>query len=378
MIAEDDHFLATGADRAVLCLDSGYTSTRMGYWIQGSLQGVRRWPTPTKRAGPAAGRAADAVRDHWLAVLTAEIRAGIEANPHVEAVGLSIAGMVSTKGCIAPLNAIWGRAAGEITPRVLAERFGRPVMVVNDLHAATHRYAHALGAGRDKVVVVSVSSGIGCKTFVRALGGVVADPLGRAGEIGLAVIDFDEDALTNDNGSLPGILGNYASGTAFPRLLRRLAASPDGADFETSILKSLLRRESEDLVTIDRVKLNRIAVEAFKSGDSFVASAVKASASALAKALHIILLYEAPSLIVLCGGFARSLGPMYRVMLVEELSKLVSLIYSYDDLCSLVVLGDGSDDDCLVGLGLMMAELGNQAGGMRARFAASTAKESLI
>jgi C7-cyclitol 7-kinase len=346
---------------AILCLDVGYSFTRLGLWDNGELTNIRKWMTPTERNGLAAGRSPNEVRASWLSNLMEEVKGSLAAHPYVELVGVSFAGIVSANGLILGLNAIWGQG-DDVPQALLAEGFGRETVIVNDLTAAAYRYGAEFGEEHSKITVVSVSSGIGSKTFLRCAGGVVMDDCGRAGEIGLAVVNFASTATSYSSGliigeqeSLKGVLGGYASGTAFRYVLQLVASTAEGkAFYKTSFLRTELTRLSGKLDTIDRIKLNEIAIKAFHAGDEFVAKAVQVSAAALARALHVVILYDAPSLIVICGGFATALGESYRKFLVDQLNILLAKIYSHKEIDSMVRLGAGDDCDCLIGVARMI------------------------
>jgi C7-cyclitol 7-kinase len=351
----------TDENGAILCLDVGYSFTRLGLWDNGELTNVRRLTTPTERNGLAGGCSPDEVRASWLSNLVEEVKASLAAFPHVERIGVSFAGIVSADGRILGLNAIWGKG-DDVPQALLAEGFGRETVIVNDLTAAAYRYGSEFGEEHAKITVVSVSSGIGCKTFMRCAGGVVLDDRGRVGEIGLAVVNFVSTATSYSSGliigdteSLKGVLGGYASGTAFRSVLQLVGSTAEGKEcYETSFLHTELMRISEELDAIDRIKLNEIAIKAFHAGDEFVARAVQVSAAALARALHVIILYDAPSLTVICGGFATALGETYRKFVVKQLSIILRKIYSYQEIDFMVRLGHGDDRDCLIGVAKLL------------------------
>jgi predicted NBD/HSP70 family sugar kinase len=351
-----------GADKAILCIDVGYSFSRIGLWDNDELSHVRRWKTPNQRNGLAVGDSPNEVRNSWLSNLVQEVKKELIVFPHVKRVGVSFAGVISADGQIMGFNAIWGRG-DDLPQAALTEAFGRETIVVNDLSAATYRYAFELGAQYAKIVVVSVSSGIGCKTFLRDTGRVVIDDRGRAGEIGLAVVNFASEATDYSSGliigeaeSLKGLLGGYASGTAFRSVLQLVSSTPDGSKcYQTSLLRAELMQLSDELDSIDRMLLNEIAIKAFHKGDEFVSRAVQVSAAALARVLHIIILYDAPPVIIICGGFANALGEVYRRYIVAQLNILLERIYLHSEIDLMIRLGMGDDSDCLIGVAKLIS-----------------------
>jgi len=337
-----------------ICVDAGYTFTRMALWDGTRLSELRRWRTPNKRETGMLGKPADEVRANWRTSLEAEIKQMIRAGPAVQGVGIALAGMVSRQGKIAEINSIWGRAKTELWAKDIEESINCPVVVVNDLTAASFRYGAESTTFNEKIVVVSISSGIGCKTYCGEMGDVVLDEGGRIGEIGLALVDHEPTALGNDNGSLKGILGNYSSGTAFRRILLYLSRQTDHAEsYKSSFIGRALKERGLSLEQVDRHELNLLAVQGLACSDPFILEGLRFSAAHLARVLQVIILYDAPSQIIICGGFARAFGEAYRRILVDALTPMLNLIYSAKELERTIILGHDDDEDVLIGIGQM-------------------------
>jgi glucokinase len=344
-----------------LCIDLGYTNTRLAVHDTEGFVDIRRIRTIETRA--AFGEDAHARRQRWLDWLSEEVAAIRRDWPTVEAVGLCFPGVVAADGAIWRSNTIWGNAADDLPPDALHRKLGLPVVVLNDISAAAVRYGESPEMERVRTVcVVSVSSGIGAKLYDRVARRVLLEPGGRNGELGLAVVDDAPDALTNDNGRLRGILGNYSSGVGFTRMLRRAMLLDGAAAYGASLLHSRLAQSGLDAQTMDRAQLNEIAVQCIKACDPFTESVLRASVSHLARVLHVIVLFSAPERIVLTGGFATSLGEFYRAQVASALAQDLRLLYDSDQIDELLCMGAGDDMDNLMGMAAWMDRERSQGG----------------
>ncbi len=98
--------------------------------------------------------------------------------------------------------------------RLLQDRTGRRVHILNDVSAAAWYMSEAIRD--DRFMVVTVSSGIGSKIFDRNHPARVFDDVPYAGEIGHVVTDDGPDALPCDCGGI-GHLGAVSSGRGIER-----------------------------------------------------------------------------------------------------------------------------------------------------------------
>lgn len=350
-------------DMDVLCLDVGYSTTRMGYWTDGGIDSYRRIGTPQKRDADAAGLDPDGLQRRWLQHLSDLVRRAVQERP-VDAVAISFAGVVSASDGLDRANSIWGTATGSLSLQAIADAVRHPVVVMNDLTAACYRYGlDPAFSGSQKLVAVSISSGIGAKTFVRSAGGVVLEEKGRNGEIGFIIVDDSPDAYATKAGLYKGSLGQYASGIGFSRLIRDMATGSHAAQYASSTLQDLIAVDGEHVATISRQELNVRAARAARMGDGFARAALGRSTDMLAKAIHALVLYDAPDTIVLCGGFALAVGELYRELLVDGVARRFSLLYSRDDIESMIVMGADDDLDNLIGAGRASAVAGGRPAG---------------
>jgi glucokinase len=175
------------------------------------------------------------------------------------------------------------------------ERFGLPVAMENDAHAATIA-EWRLGAGRGfrHLVMLTLGTGVG--------GGLILDgkpyrgSIGSGGELGHIVIDFDGPACI---GSCTGHghLEYFASGSAADRAARELYG--DGVD-------------GRDLVTRAR------------EGDSQAVDALAEIGRRLGAGIGSLVNIFNPELVVIGGGFSVAgelvIGPAREVMLEEAVT----------------------------------------------------------
>lgn len=340
----------------ILCIDAGFTHTRLAVWTGAELLGYSRTRSPQKRDLETVEPTAEERRAYWLQNLARLVSEMRSKYPQVTRIGLCFPGVVRRDGVILKSNSIWGGSGREdLYPHELTALLGLPVFVFNDVAAAAMRYGYdSRYQDCETVLVVSIGSGIGAKTFNRRCGGIILGAQGRNGEIALMVVESSPQALTNDNGRLKGVLGNYSSGVGFARMLRNKASDESFAD---SSLYRLVIEAGADIASIDRHALNRLAVQALKEGDVHTLSVLTESIGYLAKALHAVILYEAPSAVVLTGGIVHSIGTLYRELMVTELSKRFTYMYDSQELATMISTGPDDDLDNLIGCGIWTEQL---------------------
>lgn len=339
----------------VLCVDVGYSSTRLGYWDGSNLSGYKKLPTPNRKDADAQGLSPEDLQRRWMRLLASSIKGAIGTR-EIARVGVSFAGVVSSTGDLHRCNSIWGEALHDLSIDVIGEEAGVRCFAVNDLTAACYRYAlDSRYTKYEKILAISISSGIGAKTFVRSAGGVVVEQKGRNGEIGFVVVDESTDAYATRAGLHRGTLGQYAAGIGFSKLIRDRATGALEREFRVSPLFEILSEQRESIETVSRQNLNIAAVAALASGDVFVDRVLSESIEKLARALHTIILYDSPDLIVLCGGFATAIGERYSQILTGMLCDKFSFLYEVDEIRQMIRMGESDDLDNLIGVGCLVS-----------------------
>ncbi|NUT31436.1 MAG: ROK family protein, partial [Hamadaea sp.] len=141
-------------------MDVGGTTLRTACYLPGDrLEAIRRTPTDGIARHP--GSPADLLQPRVVGQIAAEA-ASVLRDTGATAVGIAFAGPVTDAGVVLGAPTVWG-AGGARLPLadLLRERLGVPVVVVNDLTAAGHRYVE--GPGDPPFCLITVSSGIGNK-----------------------------------------------------------------------------------------------------------------------------------------------------------------------------------------------------------------------
>jgi glucokinase len=221
----------------------------------------------------------------------------------------------------------------------LSQRTGRVVHVLNDVSAAALYLAR--DSEWDRLMVVTVSSGIGSKVCLRNLKDFTLFDKGPyAGEIGHLTVDESKDALLCDCGGR-GHLGGISSGRGVERLARQQAASDPHA-FSRSLCHSRFGATAETLNNEDHL------VPAVRAGDAWSLRVLREGTRPLAVVLNTVVLALGLQGILVIGGFAFAIGETY----LETLRQMIqtrcdysALIFSSD----MLRFGNMCEEACLRG-----------------------------
>ncbi|HEX7035604.1 MAG TPA: ROK family protein [Pseudomonadales bacterium] len=326
-------------EQRILVFDIGGTTTRAGVFdlVQGQLVRCVRTTTPSCDTHPDAP--GDELRSMLYQVLaTLATRLDVNAPP---VVSVAFPGPVDDAGVALRAPTVWGH---DERPEPVAARLRQlwpsaRVLVTNDLSAAGLCF---LRSDTDELCVVTVSSGIGHKVFLR--GEPIVGRSGRGGEIGHVRVDFSEGAPRCDCGGI-GHLGAVASGRGIRnRALRLARLDPEG--FGRSYLGQAV---AGDLTRLD----NRIVARAFCAGDRWTADLIAASAEPLGRVLATIHCAVGIERFVVIGGIAHALGPAYLRLIGSAAARSEwALGQRWDEMLELGQLGD---DAGLIGAGRLAA-----------------------
>lgn len=328
------------SEPAFTVVDLGGTTLRIARYDVGTgrVDDVRRVPTEGLARHPGAPVPV-------LQSLVAEQLAGLAeqavARHGSRALAVAFAGPVTAVGEALTAPTIWGgRGAPLPLRRLLEERVGVPVVVVNDLTAAVWRYVD--GPDQPPFCLITVSSGIGSKVY-RA-GEVLLDAEGHGGELGHWRCDLSPDAPPCDCGGR-GHLGGIASGRGVLAAAHRAAlADPDG----------YARSALPDPELLD----NPALVAAIRAGDAFATAVLRGTLTHLASAITSVFTSIGVRRYVLMGGFALAVGPRYVRLLTEELERLGCFGLTPAEIGRMVELGAPDDDHGLIGAGRLLAARG--------------------
>jgi glucokinase len=237
-----------------------------------------------RSSSPTHGLELDALLDE----LANQLRAGIEACPGVEAIGLGVPSTIDRERAVA-ISSVNLPIVNVPVRDLIAERLGLPAFLDNDANVAMlaeHRFGAARGA--TNALMLTIGTGIGGGIIIN--GELYRGTTGAAGELGHVVID---QAGPPCQGNCPnrGCVEALASGTALGREGRLAAQTHPG-----SVLGRALVAGEE----IDGKRVTDAALE----GDGIAGEVLATIGRRLGVALSSLANIFEPGVIVIGGGVA--------------------------------------------------------------------------
>ena len=222
---------------------------------------------------------------------------------------------------------------------MIRERTGRPVHLLNDISAAAWRASTLTSANR--FIIVTISSGIGSKVFDRTSSSGVLDDLPFAGELGHIVVDPSPTAPICDCG-VQGHLGAISSGRGIERAGRQ-KAQQDAASFSASLAFTRFGATAGTLNNEEHL------VPAAVAGDHWALGVIAGCTEPLGLCLATVVAAMGLEQIAVIGGFAQSLGRVYRQVLEASLRRheLFPGFPNFGD--GFIQLHPPKDEVCLMG-----------------------------
>ena len=322
---------------AAVVVDLGGTYLRCGVTsAKHEIQGVRRIRVPNFLDGGTPEATWDAVVAEIAGYAAA---AGTLIAPD-DPIVFAFPGPIRDRSAILAAPTVVGREAS--IPDIAADlcaRTGRRVVLLNDVSAAAWYLSERFEVNR--FMVVTVSSGIGSKIFDRKHPACVLDDVAYGGEIGHAQVDRSPSALVCDCGGR-GHLGAIASGRGTERLARRDARDAP-ARFAASSVASTFGATAETLTNESHL------VPAARDGDPWALAIIREAAAPLATVISAVVHAAGLEKVIIIGGFAVALGPVYLECLQAGLRALDGPGPASVAVDQLVVLGDADSDTCLRG-----------------------------
>ena len=221
----------------------------------------------------------------------------------------------------------------------LAQRTGRNVYILNDVSAAA---LYLAGHCRwERLMVITVSSGIGSKIcYQNSHGTVLLDKGPYAGEIGHLTIDDSESAPVCDCGRR-GHLGAIASGRGVENLARQRATA-DPESFAQSLCRTRFGGDAQ------KINNEEHFVPAVRAGDTWALEVLRQATQPLAQVVSATIFAAGLQGILIIGGFALSIGPVYLQLLHRLIQRHCN--YSAIDFSpEMVEFGQMSEEACLRG-----------------------------
>jgi glucokinase len=273
---------------AVLGVDVGGTTTGAGL-VTAAGEVLLEAQAPTHGAGP--GRALETIVG-----LIEAMRAGARARGvSVDGIGLGLPGIIdAARGRVGPEIPHVPELAGQPIAAMLAERFGRPVFIDNDVNAlALAEWTFGASRGIRSLAVLAPGTGFGAAIVLD--GRLVRGVAGFGGEFGHAPVKFDGPPCWCGG---RGCLAIYASGRGIAESARARAALPAGA--------SLAAAAGGDLAAIGAPLVFALAA----TGDPTAAAIVDDACQALGAMIATIVNGLNPEVVLVTGGVARSFAAL--------------------------------------------------------------------
>lgn len=269
-------------------VDVGGTTTSAGL-VTASGEVLIEAQAPTHGAGP--GRALETIVG-----LIETVRAGALARGvAIEGIGVGLPGIIdAARGLVGAEIPHVPELAGQPIAAVLAERFGLPVFIDNDVNAlALGEWTFGAARGARSLVVLAPGTGFGAAIVLE--GRLVRGVAGFGGELGHTPVKFDGRPCWCGG---RGCLAVYAGGRGIAEAARALAASPSGAGLAAAV--------GGDVPAITAEIVFRLAAE----GDPAAMAIVDEACQALGAMIGTVVNGLNPEVVLVTGGVARSFAAL--------------------------------------------------------------------
>ena len=273
---------------AVIGVDVGGTTTAAGL-VTATGEVVIEAQSPTHVRGP--GRALETIVDLIDTMLAGARGRGFS----VDGIGLGLPGIIdAARGRVGEEIPHVPELAGRPVAALLADRFGIPVFIDNDVNAlALAEWTFGASRGVGSLVVLAPGTGFGAGIVLD--GHLVRGAAGFGGEFGHAPVKFDGRPCWCGG---RGCLAVYASGRGIAEAARERAALPSGA--------GLARAAGGDLSAITAPLVFRCAAD----GDPVATAIVDEACQALGAMIGTIVNGLNPDVIIVTGGVAGSFAAL--------------------------------------------------------------------
>lgn len=323
---------------SILTFDIGGTYFRCAVVQANQIIEVRKLPSPSFY------RFRDLSGEELVARLIQLICGMIEdfekLYPRLSGVVLAVPGLVTHHGVVVSAPPLWGDLVSNVPLQsAIQARTQLKVVVFNDLCGTALFYSQlpSYSEGIDFITVITLSTGVGCKTVDVKQQRVLLDAGGMSGEIGHVVVDFSEHALPCDCTG-KGHLSSYLSGRGLAQLIR--SKKKHNPEF---LQDCQIGSTSDDMVVL------KSFVEAVHKHDAFAWEILNFSAAKLAFLIHVICGTFAVDRYVLVGSVAHSLGEDLRTAVNQQLAEIGVWRWDESRLAALIRLGIQDDDIGLLG-----------------------------
>jgi glucokinase len=262
--------------------------------------------------------------------------------PDLEGVALAVPGVVTDEGVVVSAPPLWGNLISDVPLQsAIQARTHHRVAVFNDLCGTALFYSQLsrFSEGATFLMVITLSTGVGCKTVDVKQGRLLLDVAGLCGEIGHVVVDSSDSALVCDCGGR-GHLSSYLSGRGLAQFLRSNKSEP------LSFLQDGDLSVGDDIVIVQKF------AQAVRQGDLVAWGILDFVAAKLAYLIHVISGTFGVDRYILVGPVAYSLGEDFRLALTRQLQNMGIWKWEPSKLMELLQIGIPDDDIGLLGTAL--------------------------
>jgi glucokinase len=269
---------------AVLGVDVGGTTTAAGL-VTATGEVLIEAQSPTHAAGP--GRALETIVG-LIETIQAQARA---RDVSIDGIGLGLPGIIDAEsGRVGDEIPHVPELAGLPVAAMLADRFGVPVFVDNDVNAlALAEWTFGEWRGVRSLVVLAPGTGFGSGIVLD--GRLVRGAFGSGAELGHAPVKFDGRPCWCGG---RGCLAVYASGRGIAEAARERAALPSGAGLAAAV--------GGDLASIAAPLVFARAAD----GDRVAGAIVDEACQALGAMIGTVVNGLNPEVVLVTGGVARA------------------------------------------------------------------------
>ena len=269
---------------AVLGVDVGGTTTAAGL-VTAAGEVLLEAQSPTHAAG--SGRALDTIVGLIETIRMEASARGVS----IDGIGLGLPGIVDAEeGRVGDEIPHVPELAGRPIAAMLADRFGLPVFIDNDVNAlALAEWTFGRWRGVASLVVLAPGTGFG--TGIVLDGRLVRGAFGFGGELGHTPVKFDGPPCWCGG---RGCLALYASGRGIAEAARLRAASPSGAGLAAAV--------GGDLAAISAPLVFSLA----GAGDAAARAIVDEACQALGAMIGTVVNGLNPEVVLVTGGVAHA------------------------------------------------------------------------
>jgi len=318
--------------KSILAFDIGGTNFRFAVVQAGQLTDIRKERSPSFVRFP--NKSGKELASELVGVICSIVEEVLRRYPSLEAVAIAVPGPVTRQGVVLSAPPLWGDLVAAFPLQtVIQSRTGLRVSVFNDLCGTAFLYSELerFTAGVEFLTLITLSTGVGCKTVDLRQRRLLADSLGRGGEAGHVRVDFTDDALPCDCGER-GHLSSYLSGRGIVRLIRFMMEKyPDeGQGFNL---------DPSD----DEEAMVQAFAHAVHRRDTFAWRILNFATAKLARIIQTVSGTLGVDRYVLVGGLAFALGEDICLSLNRHLVEIG--IWGWDDASLLGLVRMGVPDD---------------------------------